>query len=44
MSLSRAGSIVTWGDVMVSDEDVCLHCGLCAERWNQYPPTDFLTD
>ena len=21
------------GRMMVKDEDVCLHCGLCAERW-----------
>jgi NAD-dependent dihydropyrimidine dehydrogenase PreA subunit len=23
---------LTTGRVMVKDEDVCLHCGLCAER------------
>ena len=33
----RAGSLrlrgaLTTGRVMVKDEDVCLHCGLCAER------------
>ncbi len=26
-----AGALKT-GRVMVKDEDVCLHCGLCAER------------
>ena len=26
-----SGSLAT-GRVMVKDEDVCLHCGLCAER------------
>jgi NAD-dependent dihydropyrimidine dehydrogenase PreA subunit len=26
-----SGSLPT-GRVMVKDEDVCLHCGLCAER------------
>ena len=25
-------SILPTGRVMVKDEDVCLHCGLCAER------------
>ena len=24
--------ILPTGKVMVKDEDVCLHCGLCAER------------
>jgi len=30
-SLYEAGGLKT-GRVMVKDEDVCLHCGLCAER------------
>ena len=25
-------SLLPTGRVMVKDEDVCLHCGLCAER------------
>jgi len=25
-------SVLPTGRVMVKDEDVCLHCGLCAER------------
>jgi NADPH-dependent glutamate synthase beta subunit-like oxidoreductase len=27
-----SGGLKTTGHVMVKDEDVCLHCGLCAER------------
>ena len=30
--LRVAGALATTGRVMVKDEDVCLHCGLCAER------------
>jgi NAD-dependent dihydropyrimidine dehydrogenase PreA subunit len=30
-SLYVSGALKT-GRVMVKDEDVCLHCGLCAER------------
>jgi ferredoxin len=30
-SLYVSGNLKT-GRVMVKDEDVCLHCGLCAER------------
>ena len=26
------GADLKTGRVMVKDEDVCLHCGLCAER------------
>jgi formate dehydrogenase beta subunit len=26
------GALLKTGNVMVKDEDVCLHCGLCAER------------
>ncbi|HEX9103918.1 MAG TPA: FAD-dependent oxidoreductase [Polyangia bacterium] len=31
-SLFVSGGLVQTGRVMVKDEDVCLHCGLCAER------------
>ena len=27
-----SGALAQTGRVMVKDEDVCLHCGLCAER------------
>jgi ferredoxin len=27
-----SGELKVTGHVMVKDEDVCLHCGLCAER------------
>jgi NAD-dependent dihydropyrimidine dehydrogenase PreA subunit len=27
-----SGGLKQTGRVMVKDEDVCLHCGLCAER------------
>jgi NAD-dependent dihydropyrimidine dehydrogenase PreA subunit len=29
--LYASGTLAT-GRIMVKDEDVCLHCGLCAER------------
>ena len=27
-----ASDVLKTGRIMVKDEDVCLHCGLCAER------------
>ena len=31
-ALFVSGGLKQTGRVMVKDEDVCLHCGLCAER------------
>ena len=31
-ALFVSGSLPQTGRVMVKDEDVCVHCGLCAER------------
>ncbi len=31
-----SGSLKQTGRVMVKDENVCVHCGLCAERCPTY--------
>jgi formate dehydrogenase (NADP+) beta subunit len=35
-SLFVSGDLKQTGRVMVKDENVCLHCGLCAERCPTY--------
>ena len=35
-ALFVSGSLKQTGRVMVKDENVCLHCGLCAERCPTY--------
>ena len=34
--LFHSGALKQTGRVMVKDENVCLHCGLCAERCPTY--------
>ena len=35
-ALFVSGALKQTGRVMVKDENVCLHCGLCAERCPTY--------
>lgn len=36
MAVFASGPLKQTGRVMVKDENICLHCGLCAERCPTY--------